>query len=49
LDWAVNGKNLGTNKDIEFKPDYAGKYEIMATDKNSGKREIILISVLNPQ
>ena len=49
LDWSVNGKYLGTEKSIEFKPDYAGKFEIMAIDKNSGEREIILISVLNPQ
>lgn len=49
LVWSVNGKTLGTDKDIEFKPEYAGKFEIMATDRNSGKREIILISVLNPQ
>ena len=49
LEWSVSGKPLKTGKEIGFKPDRAGKFEIMATDKTTSKREILLITVLNPQ
>jgi membrane carboxypeptidase/penicillin-binding protein PbpC len=49
LEWSVNGEVIGLVKDTEFKPTYAGNYEIMAVDKNSSTREIIQISVINSQ
>jgi penicillin-binding protein 1C len=49
LEWSVNGKVLGFDKNIVFQPEHSATYEIVALDKESNQREIIQISVINPQ
>jgi membrane carboxypeptidase/penicillin-binding protein PbpC len=46
--WSVNGKDMGANATIEFKPESFGNYEIIAIDEESNQREIIRILVVNP-
>ena len=49
LEWSVNGNVLGTDTNLVFQPKESTNYEIMATDKETGDREIIQISVVNPE
>lgn len=49
LEWSVNGKILGFDKNIVFHPDSSSTYEIMAFDKKANRREIIQISVITPE
>lgn len=49
LEWLVNGKLVGYGKEIVFHPDSSATYEIIALDKESNRREIIQVSVINPQ
>jgi membrane carboxypeptidase/penicillin-binding protein PbpC len=49
LEWSVNGEMVGFGKNIVFCPDSTATYEIMALDKESNRREIIQVSVINPQ
>jgi membrane carboxypeptidase/penicillin-binding protein PbpC len=49
LEWSVNGKIIGMGNNIVFHPDSASTYEIMASDKESNRREIIQLSVVTPE
>lgn len=49
LEWSVNGQVLGVSKDMVFQPKSSAPYELMASDKEAGTREIIQISVITPQ
>jgi membrane carboxypeptidase/penicillin-binding protein PbpC len=46
LEWTANGKSLGTGREVAFHPDSSSNYEITATDKETGRREIIQVSVV---
>jgi len=48
LDWTANGTSLGTGREIAWHPDSAGAYELTATDKETGRHEIIQVSVVTP-
>jgi len=45
VEWTVNGKILATSKEEFFRPQDIINYEIIAVDKETGKREVIKISV----
>ncbi len=49
VEWFVNGQSIGTIKDVEFSPSTAGTYEIMALDQESNRREIVQVSIIEPQ
>jgi membrane peptidoglycan carboxypeptidase len=44
--WSVNGKNVGTGTVVEFHPESIGRYEILATEAESLRREIIMIQIV---
>ncbi len=45
VEWSINGQNYQTAQKTSFKPESSGTYEISAYDRETEKREIILIKV----
>lgn len=49
VEWSVNGTILGSDTNFVFHPKASANYEIVATNKETGDREIIQISIVNPE
>ncbi len=48
VSWYSNGLPLGTGTELDFIPEGAGTYEIMARQENEERREIITVLVTTP-